>query len=1389
MSGKKHPIWGILGGSLSCVKRKFHPPMVKKAGIFLLTGMMVSSLFPPILPAKAYEEPIPMVTVNTDSVFTIEKGKAKIISFTVSNTGGSASPYFLDVSYTAGLAVESSYKNSDGGQWFYYKESSLLYHSGSDEQNLLSTEKLYSYEGSGDPLTSYSRSYSLTFRATQTGNQIIKYRVAMHAKDKWPRSNYNPDTYKRYPATGSTVSTDQQGWNVKLINIKVEDTTPPPPISLLANAGSDQKIAKTISAIFDGTKSQYDSRYPITEYTWTENGVSLTSGNYKLYFFATVGTHIVTLTVKDTLGRTSSDQVTIETYDNPPPPPDTTVTPQPITGGANSLTNIYFGYATGDKSTLKEVTVTSRGSIGLNITVEKKQENSVTIKYYAGDQFYLKPFGSADKGNTYALANFGFNIEDKTKYKAGSCYNIPIYAEMQPWSGTEWEDWNQNLVTSRSNSITLNFCLDPSIDPVPINQPPIADFTFSPSSPDENTPILLNATTSHDAEGPIIDYYWQDNGNRIGSGGFLSIDKLSAGSHTITLTVKDTAGLASSKSATIVVKQKVINYFFDILDIKDLLTNKSIDGHPVYATADNLPIDQTFPQNIHEIGYIPYRHGKNGAVRIQVINAGDSKDTAIISSNGDSSIYFGFPEAVCKSPFRYLGISECSFWDGDYKQGQLEFELEKGEVREIDMFYKVPPDASSKKEVTFSVMSKNDPLSTKINSRVTFEVIGMDNYAAKEILPTFDYWGLDVTLLSSSKASDEEKAAEIIISLGLPLIGGIVGKASLRPVIKEGIKILPKSIKLTTFSRMVKEGEKWANDILPHIDEVDKELSGTIKTLVEIKKEALDHLDEALLHFQKINKATAESIDTIVRKEIYKGKELEDFASIIAKNKDIPGISSVIDNIAKDVANKASYLFQLKRFDALTAGTKELEQPFSYIWKKTGQPKKGSIDILQTIKNGGKNEYRLHEIYYGNQPIESVDGLKKALEESGKIEQIKKYGELLRLDEADKTLAGMEKWKGITKDNAEIIFQPRWANNADKAPFARKMQDMLGEGYAVSSDKIDNVEILKIKVFSPSQLTLNHSPGTYPQPVTATFKNSAGTAIDIYYTTNGGTPTKQSAKYDPAKPIAVNKTMAIKYLTIDRTTQEVSPVQTADYIIASKNSISGFVIDGESKKPLKGATVKTLKTATLTATTDDAGFYTIANLPTGVYHVQVDLNGYLYGLVSNIVMADGRTRLQDFTLTPVRKLTITGFVKDRYGKALANVVISNDKERAITNVSGYYSLPTETGAGRLMATKNGYYFNSISYNAITDQRINFTALPTYLAYGYVKKGGTPIQGVAVKFNGPLNISAYTNRNGYYQITLPAGLWQVGVSKMDARFSPASTTLDLKKNSMLNFTGL
>ncbi|WP_239576451.1 glycoside hydrolase family 44 protein [Archangium primigenium] len=83
------------------------------------------------------------------------------------------------------------------------------------------------------------------------------------------------------------------------------------------------------------------------------------------------------------------------------------------------------------------------------------------------------------------------------------------------------------------------------------NQPPIARIIATPISGVVPLPVVLDGTTSSDADGAVASHAWNFGDGTQGTGSRVSHTYTQAGSYAVTLTVTDTSGASSSASTTL----------------------------------------------------------------------------------------------------------------------------------------------------------------------------------------------------------------------------------------------------------------------------------------------------------------------------------------------------------------------------------------------------------------------------------------------------------------------------------------------------------------------------------------------------------------------------------------------------------------------------------------------------------------------------------------------------------------------------------------------------------------------------------------------------------------------------------------------------------------------
>lgn len=209
----------------------------------------------------------------------------------------------------------------------------------------------------------------------------------------------------------------------------------------------------------------------------------------------------------------------------------------------------------------------------------------------------------------------------------------------------------------------------------------------------------------------------------------------------------------------------------------------------------------------------------------------------------------------------------------------------------------------------------------------------------------------------------------------------------------------------------------------------------------------------------------------------------------------------------------------------------------------------------------------------------------------------------------------------------------------------------------------------------------------------------------------------------------------------------------------SAGAIEGYVTDAVSSEAVEGAEVAVEGTS-LSATTDDQGYYLIENVQVGTHDVTASADLYEDQTVTGVEVSGGETAQADFTLTPTIG-HLSGVVTDDYtGNPIEGVMINVEGTSftAETNASGEYEIINiPVGAYDVTATHDDYL--SATANAVIEPGLN-TSLDFALTYAYGSIAGTvtaydsgnSLEGVTVTASSQESDETYettTDANGEY----------------------------------------
>ena len=292
------------------------------------------------------------------------------------------------------------------------------------------------------------------------------------------------------------------GWSTALTTFQVGSSAPPPtntrPSPAFTFSPSNPQVGQQVS--FDASGS-FDADGTITQYNWDfdGNGTTDAQGQRVNHTYFAASTVTVRLTVTDNLGATTSTAQNVQVRAIP-------TNQQPTANFTFSPTSPQVG-----------------------------------------QQVSFDASGSFDPDGSIVQYNWDFDGNGTTDAQ-GQRVNHTYFAATTATVRLTVTD-NAGATASRSQNIQVRSA--------PVNQPPVASFTFSPTSPTVNQVVTFDASGSFDPDGTISSYRWDLNNDGVIDVTGLRVTARfgSARSFTAKLTVIDNQGASTSTTQTVNVGQ------------------------------------------------------------------------------------------------------------------------------------------------------------------------------------------------------------------------------------------------------------------------------------------------------------------------------------------------------------------------------------------------------------------------------------------------------------------------------------------------------------------------------------------------------------------------------------------------------------------------------------------------------------------------------------------------------------------------------------------------------------------------------------------------------------------------------------------------------------------
>ncbi len=387
--------------------------------------------------------------------------------------------------------------------------------------------------------------------------------------------------YHSFAAAGTyTVTltvTDNDGASDSVTHTVRVGTPNQAPVAAFSYSPTSPMVGQWVQ--FDGSAS-FDPDGSITAYNWNFGDGSTASGMSRYHKFTAPGTYTVTLTVTDNGGLTNTTSQTVQ-VGMPNQAPTAAFSYSPVNPGVGQWvqfdgsasfdpdgTITAYTWNFGDGSTGTGVSLyhqfAAPGDYTVTLTVTDNagltNTTSQTVHVTAPNQaptavFSYSPTNpsvgawvrfdaSASSDPDGSVTAYRWNFGDGSTSSTG-----PVVYHQYTTAGS------YTVVLTVTDNSGLTGSVAHTVQVGPTNQPPVAAFSYTPSTPNVGEAITLNAAASYDPDGSITAYRWDLDGDGVDdtTGQIISVRYYNAGVHVVKLTVVDNQGLSSSVTKGIVV--------------------------------------------------------------------------------------------------------------------------------------------------------------------------------------------------------------------------------------------------------------------------------------------------------------------------------------------------------------------------------------------------------------------------------------------------------------------------------------------------------------------------------------------------------------------------------------------------------------------------------------------------------------------------------------------------------------------------------------------------------------------------------------------------------------------------------------------------------------------